>query len=90
MVVFVDLESEDDESLPPLAAGLASLRFNEQYRQMIQDSDRVTRSLEETCPSRIPKQLGERALFAAALTCYPYAETKYLVARPQLDADLYM
>ena len=75
MVVFVDLESDDDDAPASLHNRLASLRFNEQYRQMIQDSARVAQSLDDSNADCASEQPGNRDVFAAALACYPYAET---------------
>ena len=75
MVVFVDLESDDDDLPPSLPARVASLRFNEQYRQMIQDSDRAVQSLGDFNSDGQSEDARSKAAFAAALTCYPYAET---------------
>lgn len=70
MVVFVDLESEDDESPP--SGRLASLRFDEQHRYMTHENDTAYEHLDRQSSHHETVQSGRRA--AAALTCYPYAE----------------
>lgn len=64
MVVFVDLESSDDEPSSPLRSKLTIHHHHSVLKHSQQQDESLNSSVKEN-----------RNSFAATLTCYPYAES---------------
>ena len=72
MVVFVDLESDDDDTS-------LLTRYAQRRSQL---TTAVVSGVVDVRDGN--EQDAREAGFAAVLTCYPYANTEKLVARPQV------